>query len=926
MHPDKAPGPDGLNPAFYQRFWDIVGPDVIRDCRQWLTSKFIPATVRGTDIVLLPKKDNAVRMQDLRPISLCNVRYRIMAKALANRMRGIMAEIIPDEQSAFIRGRSIVDNVLIAFETLHTLNLRRRAKDGEVALKVDISKAYDRVEWKYLEAVMEKMGFVRSWIDLMLMSIKSVDYSVMINSSRSEQFVPERGLRQGCPLSPFLFLICVEGLSAMVKKAAADNQLHGVGVCRGAPAVTHLLFADDSFFFFRAEIEETRKIKDIFQKYGAASGQLINFSKSGIFFSKSTCSPLKEAIKAILGVTEPFDRGKYLGMPSFVGRRKKDTFKYLKERIWERTQSWKGRLLSCGGKEVLVKSVLQAIPTYCMNVFMLPVTLTAELERMMNSFWWGTNSNGNGGIAWMRWERLSVKKRNGGLGFKDLHAFNLAMVGKIGWKLMMDQDSLVTKIFKAKYFPKVDFLSATLRSNPSFAWHSILKTQSMLRNGFRWRIGDGKNISVWKDPWLKEDDRSYIVSPVVQDLENLRVADLWIPGTRSWDEELLEELFLPEDVAAIMRIMPPVEISSDTRIWRVSMDGNYSVKSAYRELMENVFQRNYLHQQGAWKELWDTHLPPKTLHFLWRMAKGVLPLRSTLRRRRINVPIECGLCGRHEETKRHVFAECEVAEDCWRHADLWVEIESLLAGHVSFDEMVHEILRTWNDDKKARWIVVMWSLWYERNQRVWQGKARPVSIVVEEGLAVTDEWKAARVKTPSQGGRPGQAVGSCPLWHPPPAMVFKCNIDAGFNHREQKWGWGAAIRNHNGDLVAFRTNWERGQPEVREGEAWGLYEALKWVVSRRTRHVIFEVDCQQVTNALARQEVDRTEFGSIISCCSQILHANPEFSVVFIRRNRNMVAHELARRSFSLASPFEGHVPPSWLESALNLSCNDLDH
>ncbi|CAN1729936.1 LINE-1 reverse transcriptase homolog [Linum perenne] len=926
MHPDKAPGPDGLNPAFYQKFWDVVGQDVILDCRRWLSSNHIPEEVRSTDIILLPKKDDATLMRDFRPISLCNVRYRILAKVLANRMRLIMADIIPEEQSAFVQGRSIVDNVLIAFETLHTLNLRRRAKDGEVALKVDISKAYDRVEWTYLEAVMVKMGFEKRWIEFMLLSIRSVAYSVVINSSRSEQFTPERGLRQGCPLSPFLFLICAEGLSAMVRKAAEDNLIHGVRVRRGAPAVTHLLFADDSFFFFRADIEETRKVKDIFQKYGRASGQLINFAKSGIFFSKSTCNMLKDAVKEILGVSQPFDRGKYLGMPSFVGRRKKDALGYVKDRVWERTQSWKGRLLSCGGKEVLVKSVLQAIPTYCMNVFMLPVTLTAELERMMNSFWWGTNANGGGGIAWMRWERLSVKKRNGGLGFKDLHAFNLAMVGKQGWKLMMDQDSLVTKIFKAKYFPKVDFLSATLRSNPSFAWHSILKTQSLIRNGVRWRIGDGKNIRVWYDPWLKEEGRRHVISPIVQGLEDIRVADLWIPGTKSWDVELLEELFLPDDVTAILKLIPQADEEADMKIWNASTDGNYSVKSAYKVIMEQMLQRDTLNQQGAWTELWGIHLPPKTLHFIWRVGRHVLPLRTTLRRRRIEVPITCGLCGGAEETAQHLFTNCVVAEDCWRHADLWTEIQELQNTHTTFDELLHEVIRTWNEAKRERWITILWSLWYERNQRVWTGKARPADLVVDEGLNVILEWKAARRKTPTQGGNEAQSVESCPLWHPPRDTELKCNVDAGFKSREQKWGWGAVLRNSRGELVAFRTGWGFGQPEIKEGEARGLYEALSWATTRRVSRCTFEVDSQQVTVALSRSVSDRTEFGSIIDSCRRILHANSGFKVTFVRRNRNVVAHELAQRSFSLTSPFEGHVTPSWLENALASSCSIQNH
>ncbi|CAN0881186.1 Transposon TX1 uncharacterized 149 kDa protein [Linum grandiflorum] len=217
MHPDKAPGPDGLNPAFYQHFWDTMGKDISANCKGWIETSTIPAEVRATNIILLPKKPNPTNMRDVRPISLCDVRYRMVAKLLASRMRKIMPHIIPEEQSGFIQGRSIVDNVLIAFETLHALNTRRRAKHGEAALKIDISKAYDRVEWPYLEAILTKIGFAKTWVDLMMMCVKSVEYTVTVNSVTTGPVVPKRGLRQGCPLSPFLFVICAEGLSALIR-------------------------------------------------------------------------------------------------------------------------------------------------------------------------------------------------------------------------------------------------------------------------------------------------------------------------------------------------------------------------------------------------------------------------------------------------------------------------------------------------------------------------------------------------------------------------------------------------------------------------------------------------------------------------------------------------------------------------------------
>ncbi|CAN1758076.1 Transposon TX1 uncharacterized 149 kDa protein [Linum perenne] len=338
MGPDKASGPDGLNPGFYQSFWEVIGEAVVWECRRWLGEGDIPNQVQETNVILLPKKNDPECMLDLCPISLCDVRYRLVAKVLANILRRVIPRLINEEQSAFVHGRSIIDNVLVATETLHSMRCRYRAKDGEVAVKIDISKAYDRVEWEYLVYILSCMGFSDRWIAWMKLCISSVRYSVVMNTCTTERFVPERGLRQGCPISPFLFILCAEGLLGLFKRATLRGLVHGVRVCQRAPRVTHLLFADDSFFFSRADISEARCVRQIFETYARASGQLINYNKSGLMFSNSTHPILAAGVKVILGISKKFEGEHYLGVPSLIGRDRKVAFRYLKERVWQRLQ------------------------------------------------------------------------------------------------------------------------------------------------------------------------------------------------------------------------------------------------------------------------------------------------------------------------------------------------------------------------------------------------------------------------------------------------------------------------------------------------------------------------------------------------------------------------------------------------------------
>ena len=450
MAPLKAPRLDGMPPLFYQHFWSTLGNDVSQYVLHFLNSNTLPDHLNHSFISLTPKKNPLSMLQILDPaFAMCSTRFSLKSWQIDSKKF---------YQILLLKTRVLLLNVdlyLIIFWLLLSLSIVcsiHCGKQNYMAIKLDMSKAYDRVEWPYLESVMRRLGFTEKWINLMMLCVRTVSYSILMNGEPKGLIKPSRGIRQGDPLSPFLFLLCTKGLHGLITKVAAQGDIKGYSLCRNSPRLTHLLFGDDNLLFCRVAIQECQQILNILEVYGKCSGQQINKNKTTIFFSKSTSKDTKNKIKVALDVLEIVQYEKYLGLPSLVGGHKKASFNLIKERVWRKLQGWKEKLLSQAGKEILIRTVVQVIPTYTMSCFKLPLELYADIESLARKFWWGQKGDRRK-VHLVKWDTLCKPKMEGGMGFKELANFNDALLAKQAWRLLHQKTHYSIESLKRGSFP-----------------------------------------------------------------------------------------------------------------------------------------------------------------------------------------------------------------------------------------------------------------------------------------------------------------------------------------------------------------------------------------------------------------------------------------------------------------------------------------
>ncbi|XP_057450409.1 uncharacterized protein LOC130741856 [Lotus japonicus] len=839
MHPTKAPGIDGFPAIFYQKFWGVIGDDVAWFCLQILQGQASLGIINHTLLVLIPKIKKAEHATQFRPISLCNVIFKIVTKTIANRLKLILPDLICEAQSAFVPNRLITDNALIAHECFHYMKKKITGRNDIMALKLDMAKAYDQIEWSFLRSVMENMGFPQNWVSLIMRCVSTVSFSIMLNGNPQTVFSPGRGLRQGDPLSPYLFILCGEVFSALIERVVLSANLSGIRVARAVPVISHLLFADDSIVFARANVDKARTLQAIVATYERASGQVINLDKSMLSVSRNVTDNRFDELKQLLNVKAVESYDKYLGLPTVIGKSKVQILNFVKERVWKKLKGWKEKALSRAGREVLIKAVAQAIPSYAMSCFILPDGICAEIDSMISRFLWSGDVTRRG-LHWTGWKNLCKNKSDGGLSFRDFKSFNLSLVAKNWWRVYTQPDTLLARVFSGVYFPRGSILGAKKGYRPSYAWSSILKASWIFERGGLWRIGDGSKVHAWTDKWLPNGVPLTYQHDVVDSLGIVMVSDLIEKGPNRWRRDVVEEVFHPTTAAYILALPLGAHGGDDVLAWPHTTTGQYTSKTGYNyvcgllalEVATSSSTAGSTLQPKLWRKFWATNALPRCKETAWRAICGFLPVRDQLFRRHVDTDPGCSLCGHERETIDHIFLRCPAAMAIWYASLLSFRVEHF----ASFQDFWHIILQQHESEVVEMCQSLVYSIWDVRNKVIFRSGRLVVGDVIDRALGLL---------VPISPAVREERGGTKAVWRRPQGRVIKLNFDASFVDGMGA-GLGMVARNRLGEIMAAATSHPVPVLSSLLAEASGLRWTLQLARELGFRRVCLETDCLQL--------------------------------------------------------------------------------
>ncbi|CAL2255075.1 unnamed protein product [Prunus armeniaca] len=877
----KTPGPDGFPTLFYQDYWGFCSDDIISFVQDCFNTASLPDHLNETLISLVPKVERPMCMNQLRPISLYNTLYKVVSKILVARLRPCMTKLVSPSQVSFVLGRQITDNIIVAQEVLHKFK-SAKGKKGFIAWKIDLSKAYDRMQWPFIREVLWEAGIKGSILELLMQCITSVRYKAILNGELTDSFSPQCGIRQGDPLSPYIFVLCMEKLSHLIQQKIQDRAWKSVQICQAGPHISHLFFADDLILFGEATIDQAWLMKQCLDDFCQLSGQRVSFEKSMIFVSPNTNSELANAIVAISGSPLTASLGKYLGVPLIHTRVNKQTYQEVIAKVQMRLASWKSHTLSMAGRITLLQSVTAAIPIYTMQTAKLPMSLN-------RNFLWGHTSN-TSKIHLVNWEQVCKPKVAGGLGIKRSSWMNQALLAKTGWRLLQHEQGLWSQVFHAKYLKQQNILAVKDSYFPcsSSVWRGVLYGNSALSKGIKWRVGSGDNVLFWTDRWLSCGPLyQYAIIDLSEEMLKLNVGD-FLEGV--WDVNCLRECLPLHIIHLILSVHAGFNGSgTDRYIWQFTPNGSFSVNSAYSSFFPAEASVKW-----DWQFLWRLRLPPKVKTFLWIVCHQKLLTNVQRQKRGLTQVPTCPRCDYPMETIAHLFKDCPFSLAIWNCLQIgdssspdMMEFKEWLLRNLQSKRMVYNGL-PW----PLVFALYLWFIWKWRCKGIFD--QRFVMPVDPQQLILQYAWEWFNAnKPPSPSYMPSVVQIH---WIAPTHGVCKINTDGSRNSDSGSIGAGGLLRDNYGAWIkGFSVN--LGVGSVLEAELWGIFWGLHLAWESGFRFVEVESDSCVAVALLSSSTISTHPLFSLISCCKLKVQAGWKCSVKHIFREQNVAADVLASKS-----------------------------
>eukprot|EP00253_Pinus_taeda_P028233 PITA_28233 len=749
-------------------------------------------------------------------------------------------------------------------------------------LKLDLSKAFDKLGWNYIHDMLRAFGFCPPWVRWIMNMITSTHFSILVNGFPSQSFNPSRGIRQGDPLSPFLFVLMAEGLRRHIKQALHSHQIKGISV-HNSPLTSHHQFVDDMMLFGYPSAQEAHHLKSLLSDFSEASGMQVNGSKSQIFFLHTPPS-VKIAVSNILGFNAASLPTKYLGAPLTDSKLKNPAWRSLLEKFESRLNLWTLRSLNLASRTVLIKSVLQAMPLYLFSILAAPKWVLKSIRNLQRNFLWNSAAT-NRKWALVKWSNVCMPKEKGGIGLRDPEKSNSIMNAKIWWQWITCPEKPWGQIWTAKYAgnrPQEELIRLIPSENGSAIWNAAKQHYQLIQKHIFWEIRNGRTARFWTDPWNQ--------LPKLQDILHPEL----IPAGQIQQHEIVHHFWAPE-------------MEHNFRIWRNSNQILPQAAEHQKDQLNFVLQKRWIRQDQeedilrwghqpkvsfttseaynlscsfsspldpVWSKIWKLGSWPKIAHFLWLVSHKKILTWDKLRKRSFHGPSLCPNCVQNEETLQHLLADCPLANQLWDRTSF--RFQKNCRGE---DDIVNA-LRLWPSQPynckilNQLWCIlpgiVLWNIWKERNQRIFKSKHsnseeiwRKIQQNIQETMAlhtwtkddfptmdnernILENWQV-QLPLDSLNNQTtiAQNRDDC-QWQAPPTGTFMLNFDGASKGNPGEAGFGGIIRDSEGNLNL--------QPIIVEGDSQILINlATRLQKGSNTRKIVPSWRLEARLNALAKQ-------------------------------------------------------------------------